>query len=127
MASTIPLRITSDLVHQARNSAAILDRSPTAQIEHWARLGRVVEAVLSGDSIVRIKETKRVPDMEALVKLTQSPGGQRKAQALISKYRLPVYESDPNRPKVVVERQPDGTTRKGRFVNRKFVPEKEHA
>ena len=43
-------------VNEARESAALMDRTPTAQIEFWAKLGRVMEGVLTHDAIVTVKE-----------------------------------------------------------------------
>lgn len=120
---TIPLRLSSDLVHFARTKAALQDRSPTAQIEHWAKIGRAVEAVLSGDSLENVKAFSRVPDTDTLIAEISSPEGQARARDLIFRHGHPVYEADPSDPARVVERQPDGTTRRGHFANRAFIPE----
>jgi hypothetical protein len=122
MSATIPLRIDAELVHQARSSGALHDRPPTAQIEHWAKLGRVLEAVLSGASVARVKQAGRVDDLEAILAYTQTPAGRAQAQAVIARHQGPVYAVDPERPHLVVEEAPDGTRRRGRFVNRQFVP-----
>ena len=97
MSMTIPLRIDSKLVHRARSAGMLADRTPTAQIEHWAKLGIALEPVLSGGSIARVR-------------------------ALIQQHGDPVYEADPEDPTLVVERRPDGTYRRGRFENRQFRP-----
>ena len=123
MSTTVPLRIDSELVHQARSAGAIFDRTPTAQIEHWAKLGRVLDSVLSGKSIANVKQRARVAGIEQIVSLSQTKAGQAKARAIISRHGGPVYGADPARPGVVVERQPDGSIRRGHFVNRRFVPE----
>jgi hypothetical protein len=122
MGSTIPLRIDSDLFNQARSAGAVFDRPPTAQLEHWAKLGRVLDTALRGESIGRVKNLAGIPTLQELVALTQSPAGQRKAKALIRQHAQPVYESDPAHPGLIIERRPDGTARRGRFANRKFVP-----
>ena len=122
MGTTIPLRIDAELVNQARSSGALHDRPPTAQIEHWAKLGRVLEAVLSGTGVARVKQASRVEDLEAILAATQTPAGQTRARAVIARHRGPVYTADPERPDLIVEESPDGTSRRGRFVNRQFVP-----
>lgn len=122
MASTIPLRIDSELVNQARSSGALFDRPSTAQIEHWAKLGRVLDTVLSGSSAAKVKELAQVKGLDEVVKLSQTDAGQKKARAIIARYRGPVYEADPKTPGLIIERSPDGKTRRGRFANRKFVP-----
>ena len=120
--SSIPLRIDSALVNQARSAGALFDRPPTAQIEHWAKLGRVLESVLLGESVAKVKQRGNVADLDQVVALSQSEKGRRKALALIAKHAGPVYEADPTAPDLIIERQPDGTKRRGRFSNRQFIP-----
>ena len=120
--STVPLRIDSELVNYARSAGALLDRPPTAQIEHWAKLGRVLDSVLSGESVAKVKQRGQVGDLDRVVALSQSTAGRKKALSLIAQHAGPVYEADPTDPELIVERQPDGTTRRGRFANRRFVP-----
>ena len=122
MGSTIPFRIDSQLVNQARTAGEVHDRTPTAQIEHWAKLGRVLESVLSGKSVERVKELGRVDDLEQILALTQTPAGQARALAVIARHKGPVYSADPEHPELVVEEAPDGTKRRGKFVHREFVP-----
>jgi hypothetical protein len=122
MGATIPLRIDSELVNQARNSGALHDRPPTAQIEHWAKLGRVLDSVLSGASVAQVKQLSRVDDLEAILALTQTPEGRARARAVIARHKGPIYTADPEKPDVIIEKSPDGTSRRGRFINRQFVP-----
>lgn len=124
MSSTVPLRIDSDLVNQARSAGALFDRPSTAQIEHWAKLGRVLDSVLSGSSAANVKELARVAVLDEVVALSQTGVGRGRARAIIARHRGPVYESDPQNPAQIVERSPDGTLRRGRFSNRQFVPVK---
>jgi ParD-like antitoxin of type II bacterial toxin-antitoxin system len=120
--SSIPLRIDSELVNLARTSGALFDRPPTAQIEHWAKLGRVLDSVLLGESVANVKQRGNVAELDRVVALSQSTEGRKKALALIAKHAGPVYETDPKAPDLVVERRADGSTRRGRFSNRQFVP-----
>jgi hypothetical protein len=119
---TVPLRIDSELVNYARSAGALLDRPPTAQIEHWAKLGRVLDSVLSGESVAKAKQRGQVQDLDRVVALSQSAAGRKKALALIAQHAGPIYEADPTDPALLIERQADGTTRRGRFANRQFVP-----
>ena len=120
--STIPLRIDADLVNEARQSAAVMDRTPTAQIEFWAKLGRVLEAVLSHDAVVLMKTAARVRDVDELLARANTPQGRQRALAEIARHKGPVYSSDPSQPGVIVETRSDGSKRRGRFVNRRFTP-----
>ena len=110
------------MVHRARTAAALADRTPTAQIEHWAKLGIALEPVLSGRSAARVKQTARIDDLDQIVAISQTSAGQERVRALIQQQGGPVYEADPEDPMLVVERRPDGTVRRGRFENRQFKP-----
>lgn len=122
MSSTVPLRIDSGLVNQARSIGALFDRPSTAQIEHWVKLGRVLDTVLSGNSAAKVKELARVTVLDKVVTLSQTGAGRKQAQAIIARHRGPVYEADSSDSSVIVERSSDGSVRRGRFINRRFVP-----
>jgi hypothetical protein len=121
--SSIPLRIDADLVNVARESAALMERTPTAQIEFWAKLGRVMEAVMAHDSLVIVKGAARVQDLDALLEMASTPGGRERALADIRRHGGPTYSTDASSPGLIIERMPDGTKRRGRFANRRFVAE----
>jgi len=121
MSSTTPLRLDAALVNEARASASLFDRSPTAQIEFWAKLGRVAEAVLSHDSIKTLKATERVQDLTTLLSRADTPAGQKRAKAVIMRHGSPVYGSDSAFPGDIIETMPDGSKRRGKFVNRRFM------
>jgi hypothetical protein len=120
--STIPLRIDSRLVHEARNAGALDDRSPTAQIEHWAKIGRVVEGVLTVKSLSKVKQLARVNELDSVLRMTQTETGRVRAKVLIAKEQGVTYSADPENPDLVIQRQADGSLLRGRFSNRKFVP-----
>jgi hypothetical protein len=119
---SVPLRIDSKLVNLARSSGSLFDRPPTAQIEHWAKLGRVLESVLTGESVAKVKQRGNIADLDEVVALSQTEKGRSQALAVIARHAGPVYESDPDAPGLIVERRADGSVRRGRFSNRQFVP-----
>ena len=51
----MPVKISDELVSLARREAKAADRSLTAQIEHWATLGRAVETALRHDEVRSLK------------------------------------------------------------------------
>lgn len=118
---TVPLRIDSELVNQARSAGSLFERPPTAQIEFWAKLGRVMEAVLTSASIAAVKQRARVKNLDEVLALTRTKKGRQKALAVIARHKGPVYTVDPNASHVILEKLPDGTVRRGKFVNRCFV------
>lgn len=120
--STIPLRIDSELVNRARETGGIMERTPTAQIEFWAKLGRVMEGVMSHAGVVALKQAAKVKRLDELLSLSTSPEGRERALAEIRRHNGPTYSSDPQEAGVIVERAADGTKRRGRFVSRRFTP-----
>ena len=54
--------------------------------------------------------------------LPGTPEGSALARAEIKRHGIPIYGTDPKQPGLIVEELPDGTTRAGKFVNRRFVP-----
>src|ERR1051325_6251812 len=51
----MPVKLSDELVKDARREAEAADRSLTSQIEHWARLGRKVEHVLRYEEVLSLK------------------------------------------------------------------------
>ena len=52
----MPVKLSGELVEEARSSANLFHRSLTGQIEHWATIGRAVEAQLPGDALAGLLE-----------------------------------------------------------------------
>ncbi|HEY4180076.1 MAG TPA: hypothetical protein VGM90_24705 [Kofleriaceae bacterium] len=89
MADGIPVRLTAKLVELARKEAELQERSVTDQVEHWARLGQVVEAAISSASARRIKQVSHDPRLAERLMFADTEAGRQKALALI-KSRNPV-------------------------------------
>ena len=121
MPSTTPLRFDSAFVNDVRSAAALMERSATAQVEFWAKLGRVAEAVFAHDRIRLLKETGRVQDLDGLLAKVDTAAGRELAKAEITRHGTPIYGTDPAHPGLIVQKLPDGTKRLGRLVNRRFV------
>lgn len=120
--STIPLRIDTDLVNQARTAGSLFERPPTAQIEFWAKIGRAMEAVMTGDSVATVKQLARVEKIDEVLAMTRTERGREKARAVIARHRGPIYSTDPASPDIMIETRANGIRRRGRFMNRRFVP-----
>ncbi len=119
----LPLRISDDIVLQAREEAETSERSVTSQIEHWVRLGMAVEAVLSHPEARELKRRGKALTLEQAHALAHSPRGRERARQHLAGRTQPLYESDPADPSVVVRVSADGSRTRGRLVNRTFVPE----
>ena len=121
---TVPLRLDTALVNEARTAAPLFDRTPTAQVEFWAKLGKVAEAVFSTSSVRKLKATSRVENLARVIADADSPEGRSRFAALVHSKGVPLYRSAPGEPGVFIETQPGGAERRGRFVNRQFQPQR---
>lgn len=83
MANGIPVRLSEALTVRARTVAAVQDRSLTEQVEHWARLGQVVEAAISADTMQRLKALSHDEGLADALAVADTAEGRAAAQALI--------------------------------------------
>src|SRR5688500_1972990 len=80
MANGIPVRLSEALTVRARTAAETLDRSLTEQVEHWARLGQVVEDAILAATVKRLKA--RSHDAELPMRLARADTAEGRAKAL---------------------------------------------
>jgi hypothetical protein len=83
MASGVPVRLSHALTVHARTAAEVLDRSLTEQVEHWARLGQVVEAAISADAVTRLKRRSYDPELAGRLAVADTAAGRARAAKLI--------------------------------------------
>jgi hypothetical protein len=83
MANGIPVRLSEALTVRARTAAKVLDRSLTEQVEHWARLGQVVEEAISAATVQRLKARSHDPELATRLAVASTPEGRAKAAKLI--------------------------------------------
>jgi hypothetical protein len=80
--ASIPVRLSARLATRAKEVAALQDRSLTEQVEHWARLGELVEN--AGVSALTVQQLKaKSYDFDARLAFSQTADGRAKALALI--------------------------------------------
>ena len=89
MANGIPVRLSEALTVRARTAAAVLERSLTEQVEHWARLGQAVEAAISASTLHALKARSHDPDLGARLAAADTPAGRKAAAKLIRDRAVP--------------------------------------
>jgi ParD-like antitoxin of type II bacterial toxin-antitoxin system len=126
-----PVKISDRLLARAKDEAKASHRSVTAQIEHWATLGRAVETLSAHRDVLMLKRAGEVLSMPTWIRREDVEGV---LQRLVDdpdrdsvKQRIrtgggPLYEADPDDPDGVVEVGTDGRRTRGRFEGRTFVP-----
>lgn len=115
-----PVKLSDQLVLDARLSGEVTERSIAGQIEFWAGIGRGLERVMHMDQVLALKQRGQIePLSKALASVDSAEGRQRLSEVLASR-PYPHFESSA-RPGLVVRVDEDGTRTEGRFVQRKFV------
>ena len=119
----MPVKLSGELVEEARNSAKLFHRSLTGQIEHWASIGRAIESQLPGDDlsrllgrvggtmkIGRVAEANQRQEIAAILTdfMGQSAGDAGWLRE-ISARGVPLYGSEPGQAGTIVRLNPDGT------------------
>ncbi len=131
----MPVKLSDVLVRAARTEAKTTSRSITAQVEHWAKLGRAVEAALKHADLLDLKRSEGDLDRaftdaakreDVLVLLDKIARSSERAVIIerLQAREKPVYAGDPAHPGMLVKIHPDGTRTPGRLKNRKFIPAK---
>jgi hypothetical protein len=115
-----PVKLSDELVLDARLTAEVAERSIAGQIEFWAQLGRAIEPLLEGAKALALRRAGAVrPLSECFASIDSEEGRQRVADYLESR-PFPHYESAPDRPGFLVRVDERGTRTVGRFVGREF-------
>ena len=126
-----PVKVSDRLLAMAREHAKSAHRSATAQIEHWATLGRGIEVLVAYSQVLALKRAGQALPVPTVVTsdeiqdLLQGLAGDADREAVKARIRsggMPIYEADPAHPGLIVEVQADGTRTPGRLEGRRFVP-----
>jgi hypothetical protein len=127
-----PVKLSGTLVEAARDEASAADRSLTAQIEHWATIGRAVEKLVPQAAVASLKRlggggtaTPAMAKREAVGRLLDGLARSDDRSAVQGHLRAlggPRYATDRKHPGLLVRIEPDGTRTLGRLDGRVFVP-----
>jgi hypothetical protein len=120
--SSMPLRIDGELIKEARASGQIFHRSIAQQVEHWAVLGKALEAVVTISGVAKMKSLKKPISWDHLLAKADSAAGKKRTLALLAKKKGPFYGIKPSQPQVLLQYQPNGVSVAGEMVKGTFVP-----
>jgi hypothetical protein len=116
-----PVKLSNELILDARQTSKIAKRSIAGQIEFWAQLGRAVEVLLSGAQVLALCQAGAARPLSACLESIDSPEGRKRVADYLERQPFPHYEAAPDAPGLLVRIEADGTRTVGRFINRKFV------
>ena len=116
-----PVKLSDQLVLDARTMSAHAKRSIAGQIEFWAGLGRAMEVLLRTPEVLALQRAGGTRPLSTALAKVGTPGGDRRVAAFLQTQPFPHYAPAPNAPGFLVRIEGDGTRTVGRFVHRKFV------
>jgi len=115
-----PVKLSDELVLDARLTSELAQRSITGQIEYWAQLGRAVEPLLEGAQALALRRAGAVKPLSECLESVDSAEGRRRVGEYLQSLPFPHYEPAPDGRGMLVRIEADGTRTVGRFVNRQF-------
>lgn len=83
MSSGYPVRLSAPLAARAKVAAEQQERSVTEQVEHWARIGQVVEDAIMASTVQRLKARSHDPELGQRLALAMTAEGRARAAAVI--------------------------------------------
>lgn len=117
-----PVKLSDELVLDARLIAELTERSIAGQIEFWARLGRAIEPLLSGNQSLALRKSGDQKPLSELISAVDTPEGRRRVSEYLGAQPFPHYETSPEHPGMLVRIEQTGARTIGKFVNRQFQP-----
>jgi len=117
-----PVKLSDELVGDARFTAELSERSIAGQIEFWAQLGRSLEPLLRGDQALALRRAGATRSLSEAVADVDSVTGRQRVKHYLQTQPFPHYEPVPGQANLLRRIEADGTETVGRFVNRVFEP-----
>ena len=117
-----PVKLTDELVLDARVTAKDAERSIAGQIEFWAQLGRAIEPLLRGDKALALRRSGNARPLSEALESVDSDEGRQRVRNYLAEQPFPHFEAAPDKPGLLIKIDEDGTRTLGRFVNREFQP-----
>jgi hypothetical protein len=117
-----PVKLSDELVLDARLTGEVSQRSIASQVEFWARLGRTAEGLMRGREALALKRSGAAEPLSAALAAVGGSAGRERLTAQLAQRSFPHFEAAPNQAGMLVRIDRDGTRTLGRFVNRIFTP-----
>ena len=115
-----PVKLSDELVLDARLTSELAQRSIAGQIEYWSQLGRAIEPLLEGAQALALRRAGAVKPLSECLESVDSPEGRRRVGEYLRSRPFPHFEPAPDVPGMLVRIEADGSRTVGRFVNREF-------
>ncbi|HZX93133.1 MAG TPA: hypothetical protein VFE90_01345 [Myxococcales bacterium] len=117
-----PVKVSDELLLDARLAGEASERSIAGQIEYWAKLGRAVEMHLRAPQALRLKRDGEARPLSELLASVGTAAGRKRLASHLDHRPFPHFEAVPGGRGLVVKIDQEGARTVGRFVNREFRP-----
>lgn len=117
-----PVKLSDNIVLDARLTGEITERSIAGQIEYWANIGRAIEKLLQGAQALALCRNAMAKPLSACLDSVDSAKGRHGVAEHLKTLLYPHYEHAPESKGLLLRIEADGKRTVGRFVNRKFQP-----
>ena len=115
-----PVKISDELILDARLTAEVARRSIAGQIEYWAQLGRAIEPMLEGARALALCRAGATKPLSECLASVDSVAGRKRVVEYLESGPFPHYRPVPDSAGLVMRVDQDGTRTVGRFVGRRF-------
>ncbi len=116
-----PVKLSDELVNDARAISPFSQRSIAGQIEFWAGLGKSLEPLLRGDRALSLQMAGRERPLSALLAEVETAKGHKRLEAVLKKRPYPHFKPVAGHPDLICRIEEDGKETVGRFVGRGFI------
>lgn len=115
-----PVKLSDELVDDARAVVPFSQRSIAGQIEFWAGLGKSIEPLLRGDRALSLQMAGGERPLSQLLSEVETAKGRKRLESTLTKRPYPHYKPVPDHPDLICRIEEDGREIVGRFVGREF-------
>jgi hypothetical protein len=116
-----PVKLSDNLVLDARLTGEIAERSIAGQIEFWAGLGRAVEPLLRSEHALALKKRGDALPLSECIRTVNTRAGETRLSGVLAARPFPHFEAAAE-DGLLVKIDEDGTRTTGRFIQREFRP-----
>lgn len=102
-------------------AAAAMERSIAAQVEFWARLGRTLEGIATGQQLMALQQAGAL-SLSEIVATVNEPAGHKRLAEYLNQRPFPRFSPHPELANTFVREDSDGKKTVGRFKRGIFHP-----
>jgi hypothetical protein len=116
-----PVKLSDELVDDARAVVPFSQRSIAGQIEFWAGLGKSIEPLLRGDRALSLQMAGGDRPLSELLAEVETRKGRKRLEAVLKERPYPHFKPVVGHPELICRIEENGSETIGRFVGREFI------